>query len=513
MWKLLQRGGVVSGGLGVEYGTAMLRTLLLARILGPSEFGTVVSLNVLYAVVTMGTFVGIDRFLVHAAGGGSRTLLGATHAVNLVRGVLAASLLLVLAVPTAAAFSLQFARGSFLTLAGVALLGGFTHLRIQQVQRQDVFWPDALVTSCASLIGLVAAVAAALVLRDYRAVLWGLYANVGSQVLLSHLLARVPYRLSFNRERLVRAVQFGWPLALNGLALALVVQLDRVIVGAWLGMATLGRYGLLTTLVFTPVAVLFRAATAICQPRLAAAWRTTDSHGFSALFGQVASWMALLGLIAAALIATLGSPLIRIVFGARFGVSDTFVMLLALALVLRVVNRAGHVAGLAVGRTTDMMLSNLAGASGLLLTVLGLAWRPELAMVSVGILVGDAIGTVVIFHRLASCFGRNRRVFAYGVFVKALAVIIALDLWLLWLAPTLAVRACVATTFLVAATALAIRALVVARSVWQAGSETNAPYEEPGEGRTDARADAPTWLLCPRGPVRRPLPHHQPPVT
>src|SRR3954468_7336032 len=102
-WRgLLGSGAVVGLGLAVEVVSQFARTLILARLLGASEFGLVASVNTLYAVVDMVSFSGIARYIIFSPQGGDPEALGAAHSLSLLRGVVSAALILALALPTAA---------------------------------------------------------------------------------------------------------------------------------------------------------------------------------------------------------------------------------------------------------------------------------------------------------------------------------------------------------------------------------------------------------------------------
>ncbi len=97
----------------------------------------------------------------------------------------------------------------------------------EQVQRGHRFGPWAAASVVSSVAGLGAVCAAIWVLHDHRAVVWRLSAQALAMVAATHALAAVPYRLSLAAVPLQRALRFGVPLMVNGLALAAMAQLDR----------------------------------------------------------------------------------------------------------------------------------------------------------------------------------------------------------------------------------------------------------------------------------------------
>ena len=438
--RLLQSGAIVSAGLAVEYAAQMLRVLILARLLGPVEFGVVVSLNALWALVQMSTFVGVDRYLIHAPDGARRRVLAASHTLTLGSGVLAALLILVLAWPTAWILGVPHALGSFMALALVPLLRGLMHMRFQQLQRRHVFWPEAAATTAANLGGLAATAAAALLLRDHRAIVWGLCATAALNAAASHLLTRVPYRISVSGPDLRCALGFGLPLTLNGFALAMLGQLDRMVVGAMLGVADLGRYGAAMTLVFTPISLLFRVGTSVSQPHLSAAWSSQRPSAVKDLFRRMASGFAILSLPFAVGVAALGDPVMQWLFGTRYAVGDIFMGLLSFGVLGRCTKATANLGGLAIGRTTDLMLSNVAGAIGLAVTAGALLVQPNLSMAAAGNVAGEALATGFVVIRLDQFLRERSSTSPYRPFFAALPALALVVLWVLIGGPSIAAR-------------------------------------------------------------------------
>jgi len=71
-------------------------------------------------------------------------------------------------------------------------------------------------------------------------------------VILSHVLARTPYQLSCDQPMLRQALSFGLPLTLNGVGLAIMSQLDRVLVGYWFGVKGLAVYAVIFSMSVVP---------------------------------------------------------------------------------------------------------------------------------------------------------------------------------------------------------------------------------------------------------------------
>jgi O-antigen/teichoic acid export membrane protein len=403
---ILRGAAVITAAVAVEYATQFARSVALSRLLGPTEFGIASAMAIMWALIDMSTGLGADRYLVQAKDGDSEAALAVAHTITLARCFLSACLLALLAAPTAHLLGVPQCTGSFVWLGAIPLLRGFEHLRLEQLQRVHRFWPWATASAMTNVFGLIAGTSAAFVLRDHRAVLWGLATQAVTLVAATHFFARLPYRISFAAGPALRALRFGLPLMLNGLALATLGQFDRLAVGSFLGVATLGRYGLATMMFYLPTSLLARVAVAVLQPRLSAAWHDSPMFMFPRLFRQLNLAIAVTAALAGAVVAIIGGPLLSFVFGPAYEVSDLFFAVFSLAIFVRFAKISANLAGLAMGQTMHLMLSNMPSALGLLFTVVALSFVPWLVVAAVGLLAGELLGTVAAFTLL----GRNLKV-------------------------------------------------------------------------------------------------------
>lgn len=426
---------IVSVALAVEYGAQFARSLVLTRMLGPVEFGLASSIAILASLVAMSTSLGPGRYLIQAKDGGGAEALAVAHALAIGSGVLSSILLLGLAWPTALMLGAPQDVGAFLWLAAIPLIRGFDHLRVEQVQRDHRFWPASASGITENLAGLIAVTCAAVALQDHRAVLFGLGAQAAASVCASQALARAPYRISFAAIPAARALRFGLPLMLNGLALAALGHLDRLAVGGLLGLAELGRYTLATMIFYLPASLLFRVVTSIAQPRLSAAWHESPRAGFPRLFRRMNVAASIGAALAAGVVAMLGDALLTTVFGGDFGTGDVFFAVFSLAVFMRFAKQSANIGGICMGRTKDLMLSNLSGAAGIAVTIIGLLLMRSLWVAAAGLLAGETIGAATAFLRL----DRHLRASGcppYTAFAVSLPVPCIAAIWVLLADPT-----------------------------------------------------------------------------
>jgi len=462
---LLRGGSIVAGGMAVEVASQLARTLILARLLGAGEFGLVVSINTLVAVVELVGFIGVDRYIVYAPEGGSQAALDAGHTIAALRAVISAAIVLALAIPTAWLIGERANAGSFCWVAAVPLMRGAAHLGVVQMQRSGRFWPASASDGGGAALGAVAAGVAAWLSPTHTAVLWGLGVQTGAALVLTHWFANAtPFRMSLDPRHIRDALRYGLPLMANGVAITVASQLDRIVVGAWLGVAKLGLYGLCMTLVLQPIAQVLRLSTTALQPPLSAAWHADPEGEFLRLARNFAGSVSLLATIGAAGAACLGAPLVTKLFGHTYAPSDAFFAFTAGALLLRLGRGGLNVLALSIGRTSDLMLSNLAGMSALPIMIIAMMLHPGIEAAAFGAMAGELLaygaGHVRLRrHCAAACDAFLKR------FLVAMPVPVLLAGWIQATHPEWLARVGVIACVLFGAAPVALREWRTARRV------------------------------------------------
>ena len=264
------------------------------------------------------------------------------------------------------------------------------------------------------------------IVRDHRAIIAGFVVESLTYVILSHLLATVPYSLRSDWKTLRAALSFGLPLTINGLALATISQLDRVIVGHWFGVRVLGTYAVILNVAVIPVSLILRVFGTLGLSYLLSARDISriDSKNYHLLV-FIYSTIALLYSLWVILTIDILTPLI---FGAAFSVDPSVHVLIAILVFLRL-QRGGAptIALLKSGRTVELALLNLAGALGLLCAIGFVLLRPQFDSIVLGVVIGDFIVLILFFFASSSARAAAHKSattdFAISLFALALTLV------------------------------------------------------------------------------------------
>lgn len=337
--------------------SALLRFVILARLLGPEQLGLAATLILCAQFMDFVTDGGMDRFLIQHRQGNLRRVQALVHLVSIVRGIAIATALILLAGPLADFFQAPQLKGAFVWLALTPLIAGLAHYDYRRRQRARDFRPEAAVLMAGELVSVVATSVAAWATRDFTAVLYGLAARSAAVVIASHLTAERAYRVRFDRKFLGPLSSFGWPLMLNGVVLFVGGQGDRLVVGSQLGLAALGHYSAIMLLIYYPSTTLARFIQTVNLPVLASS--RDEPARLRASMRAVGGLVTLLSVSMAIGFALLAPVFVPILFGSAFAQTPLVIALIGIVQVTRFARAWPTVVALANGRSDIVLVNNV----------------------------------------------------------------------------------------------------------------------------------------------------------
>ncbi|MGH8338486.1 MAG: oligosaccharide flippase family protein, partial [Gammaproteobacteria bacterium] len=250
---------------------ALVRYVVLARLLGPEQLGLAATLVVTGSFFDLISDTGSDRFLIQDREGDHQAVQKLVQLTWVSRGVAIALCLVVFAIPLSEFYRTPRIAVGFVWLALSPLILGFTHLDIRRAQRDHNFRSEAVCMLAAETVSLIATATAAWLTHSFTAILYGLISRSLVMVLTSHIVANRSYWLAWSREHGPRLVKFAVPLMLSGLVLFIGSQGDRIMVARQLGMSAAGQYAAVILLIIYPTSIVMRYTHAIFLPMVAAA--------------------------------------------------------------------------------------------------------------------------------------------------------------------------------------------------------------------------------------------------
>ena len=392
--------------IAVAQACALIRYVVLARILGPAELGWAVMIVLIGQFFDSVTDSGSDRFLIGDPQGNEPEAQRFVQLMALVRGLFISSTLLFLAVPIAQIMNAPSIVPGLHLLALAPLLSGLIHLDLRRVQRQHDFRIEGRATLLAEIVSLTVTAAAAFLTRSYLAIVFGLIARAIVLVLVSHAMAQRKFSIRPSRLFAKKLAVFGLPLMVNGLVLFFGSQGDRLIISNLLGAAELGRYSAVMLLIFYPIMVSQRYVAGLYLPQLV---RANPSRTQAA--GELGGLVVVIASAAVVSFGVLAPFIVPILFGSRFRLDFEIVALIGVLNAARFMKVWPINVLLADGRSHGVLITNVVRLVAIPLTIAAIRWEHSLLAILMAFTIGELISMAVGIYLASKALPGSTRIF------------------------------------------------------------------------------------------------------
>lgn len=234
LWVLIQQVAV--------RGLIALKFLLAARLLGPEQIGLVGIATLSLAIVESLSDTGLSQAVVQRHGRISPQEAGAVWTLQMSRGLVLATALLLLSVPIAALFKVSASAGLVALAAIIPLLRNAFNPGVFLVQRDRNFRHLSVYEASAAFLDF--AITLMLIQLGFGAasILLGNIASDSVKLVLSWTWFRVPLLPTFQWRLIRELTHFGKWIWGSSVVTLVLNQLDKVLVARFLGTTEFGLY-------------------------------------------------------------------------------------------------------------------------------------------------------------------------------------------------------------------------------------------------------------------------------
>jgi O-antigen/teichoic acid export membrane protein len=363
---------LVSGGFWVgilnfgSRGLGILRLLILARLLSPTDFG-IAGLSVLLASISyQAVQPGFHEALVQSGATPDEESLNTTFTLRAGISLVTAGVLFLLAPELAGWFGEPSIQLPLRTLSLYILVSGLRNPGILFFERELDFRPYAIYNGLGDVFNIILAVTVAVLVGNYWAILAGVIGGELAKTILSYALH--PYRpqLRLSRRTLKGLYEYGrWIQGSRILAL-LVTKLDDAFVGRYIGSEALGFYQISFSISQLPVSELSDTISTIAFPAFS---KISDSERLVDQFSRAVGLTTLISFPLAAGLAVMSRPIVLIGLGPEWTPVIPLLQTLAMYGAIRSVINVTSSLAKAVGRpdiNAKSMIIKLGGLAVLL---------------------------------------------------------------------------------------------------------------------------------------------------
>ncbi|MET4131819.1 O-antigen/teichoic acid export membrane protein [Porphyrobacter sp. MBR-155] len=398
--KRVSRAGLTLGfGSILEHALMFLRTVLVARLLGPEFFGISVTFLLVVSTFALISDLGLEKYVIQARDNELADTMPTLATLLLIRGLLMGLMILLLSGWIAAQFGHPELGWFYALAAMIPVIEGFRNLDPLAQQRRMQFGAYVKMLIGGLVPGVVLAVALAAVTHNYIAVAAGALTTSVVAVTLSHRLAREPYRLGLNRKAFTAVIGYGWPLLLNGIVIFFATQGDRIVIGTLAGMRDLAGYVAVAALTGGVSLFLAKLTGNLYFPLL------SEARGNPELFGERCRTTGATSLLLVSAmvfpLAMVGAPLVVLLFGPDYqtpALLATFLAIQAAAMMLR---SWCATISLTLGGTSDILAASILRIIGLGGALLALSSGKDIVWVAACMAGGDALATFLALWRVS----------------------------------------------------------------------------------------------------------------
>ncbi|MEM7296248.1 MAG: oligosaccharide flippase family protein [Pseudomonadota bacterium] len=367
------------------------RSILLAWVIVPAELGQAMMLALTLRLVEMATDLGVERLIVQATGGDSPHLQADLHGISLLRGLVGALILLLLAPVLAHLFNGGPSTLTYCAIALAPLIRGAAHLDYRRAERTFSYVKLTVVEGGASLAMLASTLPALWLFADHRAMAVALIAHCCTFSLLSRLLAHRGYKATISMRAVKRSWTFGAPLIMNALLLFATFYADRLVVANAYSWSELALYGVALQLALLPAQIVGRAAASLVMPALRNA---TDHHSFLDVWTRTLSTHAVLAAAMFVGFTLVSPPLIQTLYSDALRPDFALALALAAASAFRILRTPYSQLAILSGRTADPARANLWRALALVPAIGCAAFGLPLVAIATCAAIGEAAATL-----------------------------------------------------------------------------------------------------------------------
>jgi O-antigen/teichoic acid export membrane protein len=407
--KLLKGGMTLVVGQIVSQGLAAVRNILIARmILSEYDYGIASTMIMIISLIDALSNLGTNLLVIQHANGDQPHFLNVVHFVSSVRSLLSGLALVAISYPLACLFDVRQASWAYAVLALVPILKGLTHHDLYRLQRNYAYGPIVLQEVLGQILTIGAWYGLTRWVNDYGSVAYLLILQAAINTMLSHIIARYPYRWAYDLALIRHVLGFGLPLMYNWVVMFLVYQAERFIVSSGSRFFPAAQYNMQDTasisaaMLISSMASLFlnRVITSLFMPLLS----QMDDNFLRRyrLTLQTASLIAGLSTIPLILFSGL---IVQMIYLGRYTSSGAMISFTASGQALLILRSAAHVGLLGQGRSWDCFYNNLWRSVSVPLVIVVAATGLPVTFIAYPALVGEAISLIALAWTTKRRFG------------------------------------------------------------------------------------------------------------
>jgi O-antigen/teichoic acid export membrane protein len=379
-------------------GTLILRlagNVFLTRLLAPEAFGIMGVITSVMMVLTMLSDFGFASFIIRHEKGDDPKFLDVIWTIRLAQSLVQAVVMAAGALPIALLLHKPSMAGPIALCAPLFVLNALCPMSALLGQRQGLVRKTCAVDLGALGIQIAFNLLLAILLRDFRALIIGLYVSGIARAILTLIVFPLRSHLRFDRHMAREFFGFSRVIMMSTLITLLISQSDKILFARLFNFTDFGVYVLAANLALSAEPFGRNYVLRLFYPMMSRTWRETPKDLPRAFYANRNRMYRLLfscfGLAIGA------APLLfAIIFDHRYEYGWIFLSILLTRTALDLDSFAGTQTLMAMGRTTMTLRVNLLRLVALALAVFPLWREAGLIGLPVALVVSELAATIYV---------------------------------------------------------------------------------------------------------------------
>ena len=389
---------------GSTRGMAVVKVIVLARFLSPSQFGLYGIAILVLGLLEILTETGVNVVLIQEEGK-TDEYISTAWVVSILRGIIVSLLILALAPFIASFFSSPTAINLIRLASLIPLVRGFINPSIVKFQKELKFNKEFWFRSSIFLVDVTFAILLGILTHSEYALIWGMLAAALTEVALSFIVVKPIPSLKLEGEKFKKVVARGKWITFAGIFEYLFQHLDDIVVGRILGTASLGLYQQayrVSTLPISEVGEVFNKVTFPTYTKI-----SEDKERLKKAFLKVTFVISLLVIPFGLVLFFFAKEVVLILLGESWLEASEVLKVLAVFGIVKAISNSAYPLFLSAKRQEIITVITLVGITALAIPLIPLINRFGIVGAGYATIIGALAGIPIGVYYLLKIFKRN----------------------------------------------------------------------------------------------------------
>ncbi|OGD02635.1 hypothetical protein A3D85_01590 [Candidatus Amesbacteria bacterium RIFCSPHIGHO2_02_FULL_47_9] len=393
----------LSWSLGLRFiirGFAVIRTIILARILLPEQFGAYGVATVTLAFLEMFTETGINVFLIQEKE--LSKYLDTAWVASILRGLIIGAII-VISAPFIASFfrspqSLQLLQ----LISLVAVIRGLVNPAEVKFQKDLLFHKEFMFRGVVLFIEAAIAISLALILRSPLSLALSLIISAICEVIISLTFIHPLPRFKFTLDKFAQILRQGKWVTAAGIFNYLYHNADNIVIGRLLGVSSLGLYDIsykISSLPITEISEVFGRVTFPVYTQI-----SSDTSRLRAAFIKVMISITAITLPLSMILFFFPTQIISLFLGPNWLSAAPVLRLLSIYGFIRGISGSTSALFLSIGKNQYVTLVTLVSVLGLAVSIVPLVLKFGLSGAAISVIIGSVAALPVMAYFVRKTF-------------------------------------------------------------------------------------------------------------